>query len=228
MESPEGSKQSPQYHGILFKLYDWIVYGFNLRCWQCPLETQLSFFRTYFTRNHLDIGVATGYYPAAALKLGGAGSGAAHRLTLVDIEQTTLDTARGRVLSQAPDTQIQCVLADATAPLPELLKGQTFDSVAMFNLLHCIPGKEKVRAFDVYKDVLAPGGVLVGCTLLGEKYAKTWFARWWAGVWEKRGTFNCKDDTKEMFDAALEEAFEEVETWIVGQMLLFKAMKPRH
>ncbi|KAI1337732.1 methyltransferase domain-containing protein [Xylariaceae sp. FL0016] len=241
MASQETPKQSPHYYGLSLWIYDWIVLGFNLRYgWKCPLSVQLQFFRTYFTRNHLDVGVATGYFPATALKFGGGGGGAAPdaaaasqeedkcRLTLVDIEKTTLDASRDRILRQAPITQIQCVQADATAPLPEVLRGQRFDSVAMFNLLHCIPGKEKVRAFGVYKDAVAAGGVLYGCTLLGEQYARGWFSRWYAGKYEKKGIFNCRDDTKEMFDDALEEAFEEVETWIVGQMLLFKATKPRH
>lgn len=198
------------------------------------MSVLLPFFRTYLSRKHLDVGVASGYFPATALKLDSASTlrtdsfDAPQHITLVDIVDSSLETAKARIQKAAPGTVVRCALADATAPLPEALRGLTFDSISMFNLFHCVPGGPgKTVAFQTYSQVLSKTGVLYGCTLLGHQYAPSWFARQWASIFERQGAFHCWEDTKEMYDEALREAFEESETWVVGYMLLFKARGPR-
>lgn len=197
------------------------------------MDVLLPFFRTNLSRNHLDVGVATGYFPATALKLESDSisrtdsfDGPQH-ITLVDIVDSSLETAKARIQKAAPGTEIQCVQADVTAPLPEALRGLKFDSISMFNLFHCVPGgPRKMVAFRTYSQVLSSTGTLYGCTLLANYYAPNWFARQWALLFERQGAFHCWHDTKEMYDEALREAFEESETWVVGYMLLFKAKGP--
>lgn len=80
-------------------------------------------------------------------------------------------------------TTIQAdVLDESLALLPKDSKlsgiAKQFKSVSMFNLLHCLPaapeaqgGQEiKNRAFKLAAACLADDGVLVGCTILGQKY----------------------------------------------------------
>jgi hypothetical protein len=42
-----------------------------------------------------------------------------------------------------------------------------------------------------------------------------------------KGWFTNSDDTPELFDAALRDTFEHVETWLVGMEFMFKASKLR-
>ncbi|KAF6823188.1 methyltransferase [Colletotrichum musicola] len=215
---------------FLSMFYDKYVLGFNMRfMWQCSTEEVLvPFFCENFSRNHLDCGVATGFFPAKALSRPFRAS-SKQRLTCLDLTTPPLNATRTRVLSVAPGAEVRCVEADVTEPPPKELLGERFDSISMFNLFHCMPGgKGKLRAFGTYKELLAEDGVLVGCTVLGPADFTPWYTRlylkWYNNTF---GVFNNWDDKKEDFEEALCQEFEEVETWVVGNTLLFRATKPR-
>ncbi|KAL0465227.1 hypothetical protein QR685DRAFT_143506 [Neurospora intermedia] len=79
-------------------------------------------------------------------------------------------------------TTIQADVLDKSLVFPHgklsEISSKQFKSVSMFNLLHCLPaapeaqgGQEiKNRAFKLAAACLADNGVLVGCTILGQKY----------------------------------------------------------
>jgi ubiquinone/menaquinone biosynthesis C-methylase UbiE len=174
----------------------------------------------------LDIGVATGYFPAVALSRPYRVN-LKQSITLVDINSNSLNVAKARILDKSPNVAIEVAVADVTKPPPEALKGQVFDSISMFNLFHCVPGTEKLRAFSLYKGLLSDGGVLTGCTVLGKDHATNFVNRWYESLYNRAGIFNNWEDKKEDFERALKENFEQVETTVVGMMLLFRATKPR-
>lgn len=131
----------------------------------------------------------------------------------------------------ATDTVVDCIEADVTAPPSKELACRRFDSISLFNLFHCMPGgRDKFRAFGTMAQLISDNGVLVGSTVLGIKHTKwyqyltrfylNWYNNWW-------GVFQNWDDTRDDVEAALREHFEEVETWTVGIMLLFRATRPR-
>ncbi|KAI0907063.1 methyltransferase domain-containing protein [Ustulina deusta] len=213
---------------LLSIIYDFVVLRFNLRyMWRCRTDTVLEpFFAENFSRRHLDIGVATGYFPAAALARPFRAQ-AKHSITLVDLNPHPLEAARARILSTAPNATVETVVADVTQPPPKTLQNSVFDSISMFNLFHCVPGTEKLEAFRLYKDLLADGGVLTGCTVLGGGHATNWLNYLYVKLYNRLGVFHNWDDKKEDFERALEESFEEVETTLVGMTLLFRATKPR-
>ncbi|KAI0430351.1 methyltransferase domain-containing protein [Xylaria sp. FL1042] len=213
---------------FLSLMYDFVVLRFNLRyMWRCRTDTVLEpFFAENFSRRHLDIGVATGYFPAVALARPFRAQ-ARHFITLVDLNPHPLAAAKARILSKAPNSTVETVVADVTEPLPKTLQDAKFNSISMFNLFHCVPGKEKFKAFYHYKDLLADGGVLTGCTVLGGSHATNWFNYLYVKLYNRIGIFHNWDDKKEDFQYALEENFEEVETTLVGMTLLFRATKPR-
>ncbi|KAH8804361.1 methyltransferase domain-containing protein [Xylogone sp. PMI_703] len=214
---------------FLSVIYDKYVLGFNMNyIWGCPtVSVLLPFFSENFSRNHLDCGVATGYFPAVALARPFRVN-SRQRLALLDLTPHPLRAAKNRVLSIATATEVECVEADVTEPIPKQLQGQKFDSISMFNLFHCMPGgKAKLRALNTFKELLSDDGVLAGCTVLGEKHATNWFRRLYLKWYNRWGVFNNWTDNKEDFQAALEQAFEEVETWVIGMTLLFRARKPR-
>jgi hypothetical protein len=184
------------------------------------------FFAENFSRHHLDVGVATGYFPSVVLSRPFRAQ-AKHSITLVDVNPNPLRAARLRILSKAPRATVETVVADVTVPPPKELRNCAFGSISMFNLFHCIPGKAKLGAFSLYKDLLADDGVLTGCTVLGGAHSTNWFNYMYVKLYNHVGIFHNWDDTKADFERALEENFEEVETTLVGMTLLFRATKPR-
>ncbi|GJC77358.1 methyltransferase ctvB [Colletotrichum liriopes] len=222
-----GAVYSPSF---LTLFYDKYVLGFNMRyIWKCSTDAiLLPFFAENFSRNHLDCGVATGWFPAAALARPFRAS-SKQRLTLLDLTANPLKAAAARIESVAANTEIHCVEADVTESPPKQLLGERFDSISMFNLFHCMPGgKAKLRALGMYKELLSESGVLAGCTVLGPNESTSWLTklqlRWYNKWW---GIFNNWEDKKEDIQEVLQQEFEEVETWVIGQLMLFRAKKPR-
>ncbi|CCF43668.1 methyltransferase [Colletotrichum higginsianum] len=222
-----GAVYSPSF---LTLFYDKYVLGFNMRyIWKCSTnDVLLPFFAENFSRNHLDCGVATGWFPAAALARPFRADSKQH-LTLLDLTANPLRAAKARVLAVATNTDVRCVEADVTEPPPKQLLGERFDSISMFNLFHCMPGgRAKLRALGMYKELLSDDGVLSGCTVLGPNASTGWLTRFqlrWYNKWW--GIFHNWDDEKEHVQEALDHEFEEVETWVIGQLMLFRAKKPR-
>ncbi|KAK4158953.1 hypothetical protein QBC43DRAFT_248512 [Cladorrhinum sp. PSN259] len=226
--------------------YDYQILGFNMTyVWRCPVRTvQLPFFRENFSNNHLDIGVATGYFPSLALthhlnNTASPANTATFNLTLLDLNPHSLTTAKDRILQDhatlADRITIDTIQHDALSlPVPSQLK-RRFSTVSMFNLLHCIPVpcNEKVKAFQLAADCLADDGVLAGCTILpvGEAGGSGWGVPL-AGMHEKwyndvNHVFANKDDKKEVLERGLREWFHEVETKVVGCMLMYKGVGPK-
>ena len=60
-----------------------------------------------------------------------------------------------------------CHVANIFEPL-ELLDGGKFDSIGLNYVLHCLPGtmRDKLLAVRQLAELLTPGGVLFGATLL--------------------------------------------------------------
>ncbi|KAI1370681.1 methyltransferase [Hypoxylon crocopeplum] len=212
----------------LTRWYDFMVLRINMKyMWRCPTDSVLlPFFSENFSRRHLDCGVASGWFPYTALSRPFRVHATQH-LTLLDYNEDALRISKSRVLSATTNTTIDCVVADVKAPLPDALKDAKFDSISMFNLFHCIPGSSKFQAFGTYKHLLAEDGVLTGCTILGEKYATRWLGRWLLKKYNRLGYFNNLEDNEEDIRQILEKEFEEVETWLIGMMLLFRVSKPR-
>jgi hypothetical protein len=98
----------------------------------------------------------------------------------------------------------------------------------MFNLLHCIPTvPDRLRGISTYKELLADDGVLIGCTVLGEKHSLTWLTTLHLRLYNWLRVFFNSADTKDRIEDVLREEFEQVECRVVGMVLLFKAEKPR-
>ncbi|KAI1846289.1 hypothetical protein JX265_010876 [Neoarthrinium moseri] len=216
---------------FLAGVYDHYVLGFNMRyMWGCATDSVLvPFFSDNFSQRHMDIGVATGYFPATILKRP-IRNQEKHEVTLLDFNETSLNAAKARVLSVAPNTSVDCVQADVTAPLPVSLEQSrgTYESITMFNLFHCVPGGlRKLDAIPTYARLLTEDGSLTGCTILGRKHTTGWFSHLYLKFYNWVDFFNNWDDEREVFERVLHQEFACVETEVVGMMLLFKASKPR-
>lgn len=209
---------------VLSHVYQRYVLGFNFpRLWRCPIETMLPFFLENFSENHLDCGVGNGFFTGEALARAGK-SASSHELTLVDLGEGSLNKTRETLLRIAPEAQIRCVRADIRAPVPEELKKAQFDTITMFNLFHCVPGSLKFhQGLKHYGELLSPGGVLTGCTILGGRHVQGFLAHVTMYLYNWVGIFDNWSDTEEEVTDALNREFAEVETRLVGMVLLFKA-----
>ncbi|KAI1824652.1 methyltransferase [Xylaria intraflava] len=218
------------YTPLFLKLYQLYIIKYSLPVlWKCDPETFLvPLFTENFTTNHLDCGVGNGYFPQSALSRIDK-SCDEYSLTLLDVQEASLRSARARIESSAPKVKLRCVRADMRESTPAALAGSQFSSISMFNLLHCVPGgNDKWRIISTYKDLLQDDGVLVGCTLLGPRHASNWFTWLNLKYLNAIGAINNSEDSEIELIRTLHENFSEVEARIVGMVFLFRAGRPRH
>src|SRR3546814_6710480 len=136
-----------------------MVLGFSNRfLWRCPTAELVGLYDANVSANHLDAGVATGYFldrcrfPSEQ-----------PRLCLLDLNEICLATAAARVARYRPEVLRATVLA----PIPQ--PPEPFDSLGITYLLHCLPGPmaRKAVAFANLKPLLRDGPRVFGAPLLG-------------------------------------------------------------
>ncbi len=142
------------------RFYDFIVLFLSNRwLWKCPTGIQLAFYNQFLSANHLDVGVGSGYYLAHCDLRSG------QRLALLDLDPHCLEYAKARLAGRP--VELETRVADVLAPID--WDKARFDSIALFFLLHCVPGAmvEKALALDHLAALLNPSGTLYGATILG-------------------------------------------------------------
>lgn len=210
---------SAVYGSLVLKLYDaWVLGMSNRLAWRCSTKrVLLPFYRHHVGEHHLEVGVGSGFYPAHA------DFRAEHQATLLDLNEHTLATAACRL----GHTQTTQLVGDIMKPLT-MLEGCHFDSIALFYLLHCLPGtmNEKAHVFAQLKAHLAPDGVLFGATVLGDEAGHNLFGRALQRIYNRKGIFDNRHDTLESLRAALSLHFAKVSVDQEGVVALFVASTP--
>ncbi|KAI0350805.1 S-adenosyl-L-methionine dependent methyltransferase [Trametes cingulata] len=216
------------YTKLALHLYDFVVLTFsNFFAWRCPTgSTLLPFYQQHIGENaHLEIGVGTGYYPAASIQK----LSKVKLVTLLDLNPNTLAHAKLRLLNAGYKGQLETVEQSIFEPLPDSMRGK-YDSVALFYLLHCLPGPLAKKAPEVFAHltpVLAPGGVVYGATILGQGVSHNWLGRRLMALYNGKGIFGNTGDSEGTLRVVLQDMFEEYEIRVVGVVALFTARKPR-
>lgn len=205
------------YTPMFLRIYDVLVLAvFCPGVWRCPTSDLVEQYERLTGRRHLDIGPGTGTLLRRASLPEGLG------LTLLDPNPDVLVFAARRLADLAPVS----VEADVLKPLPV---GGPFDSVALSNVLHCLPGPMERRAPAIANvaAVLSSDGVLFGSTVLGERELHTRFS--WASLRSnvRKGFFDNDGDTEAGLRELLAGSFEDVEVDVVGTVALFRARRPR-
>ncbi|MCP3143000.1 class I SAM-dependent methyltransferase [Pyxidicoccus xibeiensis] len=196
-------------------LYDVGVLGYSNRfVWKCPTRKQLAWYDEHVTSNHLDVGVGTGYYVDRC-----AYPSPAPRLALMDLNANSLEHAAGRTARYAPETYRRNVLAPIDFDAPR------FDSIGVNCLLHCLPGTmdEKAVVFDHLARLLNPGGCIFGSTLLQGDVPRSWQARMLMSLYNRKGVFSNRHDTRESLERALRTRFKDARVTVHGCVALFRA-----
>lgn len=207
------------YSRFILKLYDfWVLGVSNTLAWQCPTRTVLlPFFTEHASNRHLDVGVGTGFYPANTTFRDNA------KLTLLDLNTDSLNAASDRI-GRSGTTSIQVDILNPSVQLP----AQSWDSISLFYLLHCLPGtmEDKAAAFRCLKTALSTDGILYGATILGDQANHNSFGRTLMNVYNKKGIFGNRHDTAENLEEALKKHFGSVHVRTHGTVALFTARAP--
>ena len=219
------------YTTFTLHLYDFVVLAVsNSLAWRCPTRTTLfPFYQKHTKRSsaHLEVGVGTGYYPAAAASSGELSK--TQLITLCDLNPNTLAYSKSRISRAGYKGSIETLEHNVFQPLAQDVRGK-YHSVALYYLFHCLPGSFPQKATDVFAAVipaLAPHAVLFGATILGQGVAHNWFGSRLMGFYNTKGIFGNTGDSEEGLKEALGDAFEEWEVTVVGAVALFEARRPR-
>lgn len=217
--TPDTQAGAAVYSPWVLKLYDWWVLGISNRwAWRCSTtDVLLPFYRRHIGARHLDVGVGTGFY------LEHAGFEPDQHLALLDLNENSLSAAAARLGRADVSWFVQDIMQPLTA-----LGDRKYDSIALFYLLHCLPGEmaDKARVFDNLKAHLAEGGVVYGATILGDAAGHRGLGRKLMDVYNKKGIFGNRADTLEGLEQALRNHFAEVEITQHGKVACFVARKP--
>jgi len=131
------------------------------------------------------------------------------RLVLIDVHPGPLDVTARRLAGRIGSVHRH--RGDALEAWPEQARGA--DSAAATMMLHTLPGPgyaAKARLFDRAAEVLRPGGVFFGATILdsGEGVRHTRLSRALMSRYRARGWFDNASDTREDLERELAERFE--------------------
>ncbi len=197
------------------RVYDLFVFGYTLPVlWRCPKKHLRRLYDDNAGSRHLDIGVGSGYlidkcdFPTDAPEI-----------TLMDMNPNSLRHAARRIRRYSPHAHQGNVLE--SWDLPE----HAFDSIAMSNLLHCVPGtlRDKAVVFEHAQRALAPSGTLFGATVLGAEADHSKRSLKAIERLNRSGDFSNLDDRREDLEAGLSDAFSTYEVEIQGVVALFTA-----
>lgn len=195
--------------------YDLFVLRYTMPVlWRCSKKRLRRMYDENADVRHLDIGVASGYlidkcrFPTDAPEI-----------TLMDMNPNSLEFAARRLRRYSPATHQANVLE------PWGLPEQAFDSIAMSNLLHCVPGtlRDKAVVFDHALRALAPGGTVFGATVLGTESLHTKRSMKTTERLNEEGAFSNLGDRREDLEAALAARFASHEVEVEGAVALFTA-----
>jgi hypothetical protein len=206
------------YNRGTLRAYDFVVLGISNRwVWKCPTWRLEQQYQRHVTSNHLDVGVGTGYFldhcrfPTPA-----------PRVALLDLNQNALDFAARRITRYWPLVWRRNVLE------PLQLDAAGFDSVALGNLLHCLPGRIESKAivFDHLLPLMNSGAVLFGSTLLQGGVRRGRLAHRLMKLYNRKRIFSNEGDDLHALRCELDRRFGAVSIEVVGCAALFAARQP--
>jgi SAM-dependent methyltransferase len=197
------------------RIYDFLVLGISNRwIWKCSTSELLALYDANVSSNHLDVGVGTGYYldrcrfPCES-----------PRVALLDLNTNCLVAAADRIARYSPERHQANVLEPLDLDVPK------FDSIGVNYVFHCLPGAiaEKSVALTHLLELLNPGGVLFGSTLLHSGVRRSWAARRLMRIYNRKQVFSNTEDDLAGLDEAFAARFSNYELRVVGCAALFAA-----
>lgn len=214
MTETELHGDAEMYTRPVLAIYDPIALGMVCPlAWRCPRRYMLAFYDRNIRGTHLDVGPGSGYFldkcrfPVAKPSI-----------TLVDLNELVLTTVTRRIARYRPVSFVRDVLH------PLDLGDRRFESAAVMNVLHCLPGTmaQKVTALENVLPYVEPGGRIFGSTVLGKDVDLSRFGHWMMRQYNAAGSFRNADDTLEALDAELSRRFAKHRLRVKGAMAFFE------
>jgi 2-polyprenyl-3-methyl-5-hydroxy-6-metoxy-1,4-benzoquinol methylase len=206
------------YSPLVLKIYNLYVLGFSNRfVWACPSKKLLDFYNQNISDHHLDVGVGTGYFlnhckfPSQNPKL-----------SLLDLNQNCLHYTQELLSRYSPE--IYC--ADIFQPITCI--NEKYKTIGINFVLHCLSGDmtEKSAVIKNLSQLLGPGGVLFGSTILGKGVKHNFLGRYLLQIYNNKKIFGNLNDDKDALEKILKASFKHVDIQIIGRVALFRAVDP--
>ena len=205
------------YTRLFLNVYDlWVVKISNSVGWRCNRKHFVDLYRQYIGHRHLEVGPGSGW------ALANIDLPADIDLTLLDLNANSLTHTASRL-----DVAVTRIQHDVLVPLDTRV--DTFDSVSINYVLHCLPGdwSTKAAALTNLARMLKPEGVLFGSTVIGVDQSFTVLGAALMFAYNKIGAFDNRRDDVPGLRRLLSDGFEHVEVTMVGNVAIFVARRPR-
>ena len=216
--------------------YRRLVVGLSHRfAWRVDNRRILDLYAAHLAPTHLEVGPADGHFllraPAPTGPCGEPVPTRLRQLHLMDLNPAPLDHCVPKLAEHGQVVPHQHDVLSAPWPLPDAAVG----SVAMFHVLHCVPGatmRHKATAFTEAARVLSVGGVFLGSTLLGVEdpcASNNWLARRLQAAYNTPGRNIFHNTGDQMVDlrALLDLHFARVDLTVMGSAGVWVAREPR-
>lgn len=203
------------YTKSLLSNYDMLVSGCAKFVWGCSWQKLLNLYNQNITKNHLEVGVGSGYFldkcrfPVEK-----------PRIALLDVNPNPLEFTSKRIQRYQPTTHLANVLYPISQEIGK------FDSIGFNNVLHCLPGTipNKVRALKNLKSLMNEGAILFGSTILGQDVKHNYLGQIILGLYNSKRIFNSQDNFSDLKEA-LESNFSSYTVQVIGCCAVFTARK---
>jgi SAM-dependent methyltransferase len=203
------------YSGRILAIYDTAVLRIAQPfAWRCPSRRILELYNDHVSVDHLDIGVGTGYFLDRC-----EFHQEKSRITLLDMNPNSLAAARRRLRRYSVHTHRANVLDPIDLP------AESFGSVGMNCLLHCLPGglPDKAPALANIRALMRPGAPLFGSTVLVRGVRHNLLGKCLVSSWNRRGIWSNLEDDLGGLHAVLEASFARHTIEVVGRSAVFVA-----
>lgn len=232
-----GSKPNPRlYSPRNLRRYRRLVVGLSHRlAWKVDNSRILDLYADHTAPTHLEVGPADAYFllnaPPPTGPQGEPVSVALRQIHLMDLNEAPLDYCTPKLAEYGQVIPHRHDVLSAPWPLPDASVG----SIAMFHVLHCVPGpslRHKAKAFSEAARLLSEGGVFIGSTLLGVEDPHTrnnWLARRLQSMYNApgRNIFHNAGDRLVDLRSMLDLHFARVELNVMGSAGVWVAREPR-
>ena len=190
-----------------------VLFFNNTFVWKCSTKKLLDQFKKYTSRNHLDIGVGTGFYLDKVRKK-------IINIDLMDLNNNCLNQVSQVLKDKTPNVYKIDILKDISSSFYS-----KYDSISFNYLIHCLPDNgNKDLVFKNVAKMLKQEGVAFGATVINDY--KNDLAIKVSKKYNNIGKFDNKNDTYLKIEGYLQSSFKDYTIEQVGSVCLFSMRSP--
>jgi 2-polyprenyl-3-methyl-5-hydroxy-6-metoxy-1,4-benzoquinol methylase len=212
---PKNSHDGQKVYTKLFlKFYNFAVLFFNNKfLWKCNTSNLLQNYKNNVSKNHLDIGVGTGFYLIKTQNL-------LEDISLMDLNDNCLDLVESKLSGKNVTKHKLDILKDIDKNLYD-----KYDSIAFNYLIHCLPDNgNKDAVFKNAAKMVKRSGVVFGSTIINE-YSNS-LAIKVANKFNEKGIFDNSNDSRKNIESYIKDNFNTYSLEQIGSVCVFSMSDP--